>query len=83
MNLLDKIFSTIKSLLGHTMTFNLVDFDGNTVSINQVEIFTIIEDAYTIYVIFNDKSYRVFPSTILNKNNLPNIRLAQKIEAKF
>ncbi len=60
---------------GLLMKFTLTDYNDISWEISMDEVHTIFEDAYSIYVVYNDKSYKSFPATPSNKHNLPAIRL--------
>ncbi len=60
------------------MKFTLIDFDDVSWEISSAEVHTIILGETSIYVVFKDGGYKLFPNTLNNRNNLPNIRLAQE-----
>lgn len=78
-----RIWLKLSKTLGINMQFSLIDFDDRTHNISTDEIHTIIQDAYTIYVIYKKEgSYQIFQNSATNRANLPNIRLAQEINKK-
>jgi len=84
MNWLKKIFRKIKFFMGINVKFYLDDFEGISWEISTDEIHTIIQDAYTICVVFKKSGeYKTFPNTLQNRENLPNIRLAQEIKKSY
>ena len=73
MKWLIKFFLKNKGLL---MKFTLIDYNDIAWEISMDEVHTIFEDAYTIYIVYTDKSYKSFPSIPKNRSNLPAIKLA-------
>ena len=57
------------------MKFTLVDYNDISWQISMDEVHTIFEDGYSIYIIYNDKSFKSFPAAPRNKSNLPPVRL--------
>ncbi|WP_455342541.1 hypothetical protein [Variovorax durovernensis] len=72
-------WSDLNLLKAIRMKFTLIDFDDNQWQLSTEEIHTIIQDSYTIFVIFKSEgSYKTFPNSASNRASLPPIRFAQE-----
>jgi hypothetical protein len=81
MNYLKTIWNKIKSIFEKKMKFSQTDFDNIPWELSTDDIHTIIQDAYTIFIVFKkDGSHKTFPNTLHNRENLPNIRLSQELK---
>jgi hypothetical protein len=82
MKWLEKIWGLLTSPLWITMKFTLIDFEDSPHEISANEVHTVIQDTYTIYIIYKKEgTYSIFPNTASNRAALPKIRLAE--ERKF
>lgn len=82
MKWISRFCKKLMQMIGFKLKFTLIDSDDVSWEIATDAIHTIIQDAYTIYIIYKKEgSYKVFPNTATNRANLPSVRLAQ--EAKY